>query len=113
MGIHGRHVLEAQSPEPVQEQGIVRAHDLAVAREPIERGKIEMVRMTVRKDHHIDGSQAIEIDLALRAGDHHPTLEGVLQNGIHEDSHRTRLDQNRGMSEKRDLHVCPPAGSIA
>ena len=104
MGIHGRHVLETQSPERVEEQGIVGAHDLAVAREAIERGKIEVVRMTVRKDHHIDRSEAVEIDHALRSGDHHPILEGILQNRVHQDSHRTRLDQNRGMSEKRDLH---------
>ncbi len=34
----------------------------------------------------------------------------ILQNGVHEDSHRTRLDQNRGMSEQRDLHGCPARG---
>jgi hypothetical protein len=49
----------------------------------------------------------VKIDHALRAGDHHPVLEGIPQNGVHQDSHGTRLDQNRGMSEKRNLHGCP------
>ncbi len=47
MGIHGRHVLEAQSPQRIEEQGIVRAHDLVVARELIERGRIEVVHLSL------------------------------------------------------------------
>ena len=66
-----------------------------------------MVRMAVREDHHVDRPEAVEIDHALRAGDHHSVLEGILQNGVHQDSHGTRLDQNRCMPEKRDLHGCP------
>jgi hypothetical protein len=69
-----------------------------------------VVRMTAGDHRHVDRPEAVEVDRALRAGDYHPVLEGILQDGVDEDSHRTRLDQNRGMSEKRDLHVCPARG---
>ena len=66
-----------------------------------------MIRVTVRNDHHVDGTEAVEVERALRARNDHPALEGIPQNRIHQDSHRTRLDQNRGVSEKRDFHGCP------
>jgi hypothetical protein len=99
------HVSEAELPQRVREDRILRAEDFEMPREPVERAEVEVIEVSVRDGDLVDPREPIDEDLALRAGDDRTVLERILEDRIHQHVGAIELDQERRVPEERDLHA--------
>ena len=95
---------KTELPQPVHDQRIRCADHVAVARHSGERSEVEVIRVAVRDDQHVDRWQSLRIDRTARARGHGAFLERIMKHRIHEAGRTLHLDQQRRVSEQRDLH---------
>lgn len=90
-------VLEAAVPEERSEPS--RADDRQLAAEPVERGKVEVVPVTMREQHCVDSAQS-----ARRHGSDPPQMhDPAAEHRVGEQTDAVEIDDDRCMPDVRDL----------